>query len=193
MPSGNIVRGLLRLAIGDAKGIREFSNTPAAFSASIAPLLAFPLVGSVIIGIHGHWLLAAAMLLSRFCGVLLQPVIVEFSAGLTRRRETWLITSTMLNWSIWLVFPLILIGVLVSGGLLTAGVPQTAAAGIIIGLIVLYMLWLQWFILRSGLQTGIWQALAILVAMNVAIAAVYIMPYAFHPQLLSLTFPNPSG
>lgn len=193
MPHGNIFRGMFRLATGNASGIREFGNTPAAFSASIAPLLAFPLVGSTLFAIEGHWLLAASMLLSRICGVLMQPAIVEATARRTGNRATWLVTSTALNWSIWLIFPLILAGVLVSNGLVSAGVSETAAVLASICLIVAYMLWLQWFILRVGLRVSGWVALAALLVMNITIASLYVIPYAYHPELLKLTLSPSAG
>lgn len=186
MPQSNIVRGLYRLARGDAGGIREFGNTTAAFSASIAPLLAFPIVGSALIGIGGHWMFAVVMFLSRLCGVLMQPVITEWSARRAGQSATWLMTSTALNWSIWLIFPLILAGVLLSGGLMTLGLPQSAATAVTVGLVVLYLFWFQWFILRTGLRLSVWRALILLIAMNLAIAIVYGLPYALHPGLARL-------
>lgn len=193
MPPGNILRGMFRLATGNASGIEEFGNTTAAFSASIAPLLAFPLVGSALFAIQGHWMLAASMLLSRVCGVLAQPVIVEATARRTGRSATWLITSTALNWSIWLIFPLILVGMLVSNGLISMGTGEPEAVMTAIGLIICYMLWLQWFILRIGLKVSGWIAIAALLVLNITVASLYVIPYAFHPDLLKLTLNPPSG
>lgn len=191
MPPGNILRGMFRLAIGDTSGLREFGNTTAAFSASIAPLLAFPIVGSVLFGVQGHWLLASSMLLSRVCGVLAQPVVVQATARRTRSEATWLVTSTTLNWSIWLVFPLILVGMLVSNGFSSLGASGPMAIMLTVVIIVFYMLWLQWFILRAGIKIGGWAALLVLVILNVTVASLYAIPYAFHPKLLMLTL-NPS-
>lgn len=192
MPHGNIFRGMFKLAAGNASGIREFGNTPAAFSASIAPLLAFPLVGSTLFALEGHWLLALSIFLSRVCGILVQPAIVESTARRTGNRATWLVTSTALNWSVWLVFPLIFAGVLVSNGLVSAGMSETAAIVTSVCLIVAYGLWLQWFILRVGLRVSGWVALAALLVMNITTASLYIIPYAYHPGLLKLTL-NPAA
>lgn len=193
MPPGNILRGMFHLAIGDASGLREFGNTTAAFSASIAPLLAFPLVGSMLFGIQGHWLLATSMLLSRICGVLAQPVIVQATARRTRNEATWLVTSTTLNWSIWLIFPLILIGMIVSTGFTSLGASGALAITLTVVIIVFYMLWLQWFILRAGLKIRSWVALLVLLILNVTIASLYAIPYAFHPELLALTLTPSAG
>ena len=187
MPEGNIVRGLFRLARGDAGGVSEFGNTTRAFSASIAPLLAFPIVGAALFGIAGHWMLAGLMLASRICGVLLQPVITEFGARRANSSATWLMTSTALNWSVWLVFPLILIGILITNGLITLGLSEPTAVGVSFASILLYMFWIQWFILRTGLRLSVLGALTLLIAMNVAIAVVYIAPYVLHPELITLT------
>ncbi|MDD2876358.1 MAG: hypothetical protein PHT60_03915 [Acidiphilium sp.] len=192
MPEGNVVRGLFRLAHGDAGGIREFGNTTRAFYASLAPLLAFPLVGAALFGLDGHWNLAIVMLLSRISGALIQPVATEFVAQRAKSSATWLMTSTALNWSIWLIFPLMLIGALVANGLTALGLPQTLAIVLAAGFIALYLLWFQWFVLRTGLRLNAWWALAALIAMNVTIAAVYLIPYIFHPDLMELTLHPPA-
>lgn len=190
----NVLRGMLRLATGRADGFAEIGNTPAAFSASIAPLIAFPLVGAGLLAIQHHWQLAVSLFLSRFCGVLTQPVIVEFASGrIGGRTRNWLATSTALNWSIWLIFPLIPAGALVSGALVGLGLSQEIAVIVTIGLIGAYMLWLQWFILRHGLFVGRWRAAALLVVMNITIAALYLVPYLFHPGLMHITVKTPSG
>ncbi|HEX7391256.1 MAG TPA: hypothetical protein VF286_14195 [Acidiphilium sp.] len=183
-PQGNVLRGLYRLACGDAAGIREFGNSTAAFSASIAPLLAFPIVGSALVGLQGHWIIAVSIFLSRICGVLIQPAITQWSAHRAGQGATWLMTSTALNWSIWLIFPLVLVGIVLGSSLVNLGLPQQAATGIVFGLIALYMLWYQGFILRSGLNFSIWRALGVVVVMNLAIGIAYVIPYLFHPGLL---------
>lgn len=193
MPEGNILRGLLRLARGDAGGLREFGNGTPQFSASLAPLLAFPLVGSALFGLEGHWMLALVMLLSRVSGVLMQPVVTEAAASRVGSRATWMMTSTALNWSVWLIFPLILIGVLISDGLITLGLPQNDAVGIAVAAILLYLMWFQYFILRNGLRLRLWPAIGLVVLMNVAVTSVYLAPYLFHPSLLHLTLhPSPA-
>lgn len=186
LPEGNIVRGLFRLARGDVGGMREFGNTTEAFSASIAPLLAFPLVSAVLFGLTGHWLLAVVMLLSRVCGVLLQPVITELAARYLASRATWLITSTALNWSIWLLIPLTLIGGLVSSGLVSLGIDgRYAVIGSLVGSFV-YLLWIQCLIMRTGLRLTWLFAVPIVIGMNSLILAVCLEPFLVHPSLMAL-------
>lgn len=189
----NVLHGMLRLALGKPDGLKSIDNTPAAFSASIAPLIAFPLVGAILLGVQDHWILATSLFLSRLCGVLVQPIIVEFASGRIGRREHWLATTTALNWSIWVIFPLIPAGALLSAALVGVGLDQEIALIITISLVGAYMLWLQWFILRTGLSSGPWRAAGLLLAMNVIIAMLYLLPYLFHPDLLKLTMSAPSG
>ncbi|WP_174502722.1 hypothetical protein [Acidiphilium sp. C61] len=187
------LRGIFRLALGRLDAFREFGNTPAAFSASIAPLIAFPMVGAALLAARGHWIYAAGLMLSRLCGVLIQPVIIERASQWLGRRDRWLITATALNWSIWVVFVLIPLGMVVNDILLALGAGQVGALTLSGGLIALYMLWLQGFVLRAGLQTSWWKALGLLFVVNLSTAALYAVPYVFHPGLLSLTLRPASG
>jgi hypothetical protein len=186
LPQGNIVRGLLRLARGDAGGMREFGNTTDAFSASLAPLIAFPLVSALLFGLTGQWLLAAIMLASRLCGVLLQPVIIEFVARKRGSATTWLITSTALNWSIWLLIPLTLIGGLIASGLISLGVDGRYAVAGSLCASYLYLLWIQCVTVRFGLRLTWVRAVPIVLGMNVLILAICLEPFLLHPPLMAL-------
>jgi hypothetical protein len=48
-----IMRGLWLLARGRRAGIAEFGNSTDALAASLAPLIAFPLVGAAVAGLQG--------------------------------------------------------------------------------------------------------------------------------------------
>jgi hypothetical protein len=186
LPDGNILRGLLRLARGDASGMREFGNTTEEFSASIAPLLAFPLVSAALFGLTGHWILAALMLMSRVCGVLLQPVITEFVARRSASSATWLVTSTALNWSIWLLIPLTLTGGLIASGLISLGIDNRTAVAWSLCASYIYLLAVQSLIVRFGLRLTWRLAVPIVLGMNVLILAVCLEPFLLHPDLMGL-------
>lgn len=187
------LRGIFRVALGRVDALREFGNTPSAFSASIAPLIAFPMVDASLLALRGDWVYAAGLMLSRLCGVLVQPVIIERAAHWLGRRDRWLNTATALNWSIWIVFVLIPLGMFANDVLLALGAGQVGALSLSAGLIAFYMLWLQGFILRAGLSTSWWKALGLLFVVNLSTAALYAVPYVFHPGLLSLTLRPASG
>ena len=97
-----ILRGLLLLARGQKSGIKDFGNSADGFTASLAPLIAFPLVGAGISALGGQWQLAAIGLLSRLCAVLALPLITYEFARRTGREALWLRTATALDWSFWL-------------------------------------------------------------------------------------------
>jgi hypothetical protein len=178
-PGGNILRGVFLLARGRAAGIAEFSNTSDGLAASLAPLIAFPLVGASIIAMNGQPKLAIIAFLSRLCGVLALPVITQAFAQLTRREPLWLRTATALNWSFWLLIPLLLVAAFAGAGLVTAGVPQLTAEEIVICLMGAYMLWFHWFTVHTGLKLSLWPATAVVVVTNVVICLL-----TFGPDLI---------
>lgn len=184
--SGNILLGLFRLARGDAAGIVEFSNTTAGFSASLAPLVAFPLVTAGLIASSGHYRFAALILLSRICTVLIPPVIIEIGARLTNRASTWVMTATALNWSFWLILPLLLIAEVIANLLVAAGVPEKGSLIVVIALIGVYGFWFQWFTLRAGLRLRWWHALAITLALDAAVALISGVSFHFDQEFLKL-------
>lgn len=178
---GNILRGIFLLARGRAAGILEFGNSPEALGASLAPLIAFPLVGSVMIGMSGQPGLAALAFLSRLCGVLVLPVITEAYAKITGREAFWLCTATALNWSFWILIPLLLVAAFLGAMLISAGLGETRAEAAVIALLALYMLWLHWFIVRTGLKLSAWLAAGLVLVTNGAIGLL-----TFGPDLLAL-------
>jgi hypothetical protein len=178
---GSILRGILLLARGRAAGILEFGNSSDALTASLAPLIAFPLVGSVMIGLSGQPGLATLAFLSRLCGVLVLPVIMEAYARMTKREAFWLCTATALNWSFWILIPLLLTAAFLGALLVTAGVDEIRAEEIVILLLGAYMLWLHWFIVRVGMRLSGWLAAGLVILTNTAIGLL-----TFGPDLVDL-------
>ena len=76
----SIVVGIVRLARGRADGLRQFGATREAFLASLAPLIAFPLVGGVLMLLGGGGLDALGDLLATLCALLAPPVL-SFEVG----------------------------------------------------------------------------------------------------------------
>jgi len=162
-----IPRGLLLLARGRAEGIKEFSNSTDALTASLAPLIAFPLVGAArgaLMGAPGPALLG---FLARLCAVLALPVITHAFARACGREAQWQRTVTALDWSFWLFLPLLLAAWVIAAALVKAGLSLPGAEYITLGLISAYVLWYHWFTVRAGLQVNAWQA-ALLVFLNTA-------------------------
>ncbi len=183
---GSILRGILLLARGRAAGIAEFGNTGDALAASLAPLIAFPLVGAAMIAMSGQPGLAALRFLSRLCGVLVLPVITQTYAKVTGREAFWLSTASALNWSFWILIPLLLAAAFIGALLVMAGMNETRAEEIVILLLAAYMLWLHWFIVRTGLRLSGWLAAGLVILSNCAIGLL-----TFGPDLLDLIMKKP--
>ena len=166
---GSILRGVFMLARGRAAGIAEFANTSDGLAASLAPLIAFPLVGAGVVALSGQPKLAAIAFLSRLCGILALPVITQAYAQLTKREAVWLRTATALNWSFWLLIPLLFLAAFIGAGLVSTGVAETMAEEIVICLVAAYMLWFHWFTVRTGLSLPGWSAAVLVVITNIAI------------------------
>ncbi len=184
--TGNVVRGVLLLASGRAAGIAHFGNSAESFTASIAPLIAFPLVGTVLNIVNGAPSDAIIGFLSRLCAVLAVAVITYEFARMTGRESLWLRTATVLNWSFWLVIPLLGLAGITGAIMVSAGMALTTAEDILIGLIATYLLWYHWFAVRAGLNLGVFQAIALVILTNAAIAlltsAPTLLAYAFKAE-----------
>jgi hypothetical protein len=185
---GSILRGIFLLARGRRAGIAEFANSGDALSASLAPLIAFPMVGAGIIALGGQPELAAIALLSRLSGVLALPVITQAYAKWMGRENFWLRTATALNWSFWLLIPLLFVAAFIGAALVTAGVPDIKAEATVIVLLGVYMLWLHWFTVRSGLNLSVWRAVGLVCISNIVIGLL-----TFGPDLADLVAANIKG
>lgn len=172
-----ILQGLIKLARGDAKGLEEFSGTPEAFSASLAPLIAFPLVGAFITAVSGDWKGALLGLFSRLCAVLALPMVTYEFARLFGKQHLWLRTATSLNWCFWLVLPAILVAALLGSVLVQFHLPLAHAEMVVLGLIGLYLLWNRWFVFKAGLQLNIWRAGLMLLASLVITGLFALLPW----------------
>jgi hypothetical protein len=172
-----IVRGLWRLAKGERAGILEFGAGVDNFSASIAPLIAFPLVGAVLVATQGDWKLAVVSFLSRFTGVLVLPWLTYEFARLFGREHLWLRTAVTLNWSFWVMPPVLVLAAVLGAVFETAGLSQGEAARVALALMVAYLLWFRWFTLRAGLGLNVWQAVLVVVVSSLAVGALTLLPF----------------
>jgi hypothetical protein len=171
-----IWRGIWLLARGRAAGIKEFGNSVDALTASLAPLIAFPMVGAGITALGGQPKLAVVAFLARLCAVLAVPVITYEFARLTKRESLWLRTTAALDWSFWLIIPLLLVAGFIGTGLVTAGLAVKNAEYAAMAMMIIYMLWLQWFTVRAGLETTALAAAALVLANTIVLGALSAAP-----------------
>jgi hypothetical protein len=178
-----ILRGLFLMARGAKSGIKEFDNTMDAFTASLAPLIAFPLVGAGVSAVGGQWQLALIGFLSHLCAVLALPLITHEFARRTGREALWLRTATALDWSFWLLVPLLFVAAIAGAVFVQFGLPLMSAEYIALGLMGGYLFWYHWFVVRTGLVLGRGQAAFLVVITSLAMALFtagpFLLDYAF--------------
>jgi len=164
---GSIVVGVMRLARGRSDGFQQFGATREAFLASLAPLVAFPLVGGVLMLLGGGGLTALADLLATICALVAPPVLSFEVARLWGRQAAWLRFATAFNWCQWAIPVLGSLLLLLLGFLVVLGLPRPVArVAVVLGLVV-YGLWLHWFLARHGLGLSRLRAMLLVLAVNV--------------------------
>jgi hypothetical protein len=142
-PAGDDTRrsglGLLLIAAGQRRGFDYFGKTNDAYLASLAPLVALVLVSTGLMAVQGQVRTAASIGLLSICNLLAPAVIAD---PLCRRwgcADRWPHYANILNWVQFLF--------LIVGSLLLA----LARGAVGAGLLVIYVLWVQWFIARGAL------------------------------------------
>jgi hypothetical protein len=165
---GNIMVGIARVARGRADGMAQFGATREAFLASLAPLIAFPLVGGVLMILGGGGLEALTDLLATLCALLAPPALSFQVARWWGREAEWLRFATAFNWCQWII-PILLGGLLlVFGSLTMVGLPTDVARdSVLIGLVA-YGLWLHCFLARHGLRLSWPRAGLLVIGVNLA-------------------------
>lgn len=175
-PRRSIFRGILRLARFQPEGFAEFGDTRQAFLNSLAPLIAFPLVGGVLMLIGGGGIGAVVDLLATVIALLSPPVIGEALAGRWGRADRWLRYAVAFNWAQWAV-PVVAIGMLLGMGILRRmGVGEREAAMALLFGIAAYGMALHWFLARHGLALSRGRAVMMVLALNLGTVMLAIAP-----------------
>ncbi len=148
----SIVVGIARLARFRPDGFAAFSATRQALFNSMAPLLAFPLVGGLIQLTQGDVAAAMSGMLLTIVALLTPLVVTEFFARRWGVQDRWLRFVVASNWCQW-ALPVLLLGTMTGLWLLARlGVPAgEGAVGGGIVCVMVYGIALHWFLARSGL------------------------------------------
>jgi hypothetical protein len=172
----SVLVGILRIARGRVDGVECFGSSPQAFLASLAPLIAFPLVGAgLAISAEGpeRALTGLAMTLC----ALLAPAVVSYElAHFWRREEAWPRFATAFNWCEWILPVLACVVILPLSVAISAGMGETAASLVLVVCLGFYGLWLHWFLARHALALSGFRAAVFVVVVNLSTAAVVIGP-----------------
>ena len=94
----SVFRGFVRLARFRPEGFAYFSGTHAAMLNSLAPLLAFPLVGGALLLFRGGGIGAASDLLATVVALLAPLLIAHALAMRWGRGDAWLRYAAAFNW-----------------------------------------------------------------------------------------------
>lgn len=113
----SVLRGMFRLATFHPDGFAQFGDTRQAFLNSLAPLLAFPIVGTALLLVTGGGGNALGDLLGTVVA-LLAPAVVSHALAVRWGREAfWLRYAVAFNWCQWAV-PLFAVALVVLAGIL---------------------------------------------------------------------------
>jgi hypothetical protein len=175
----NALLGVVLIARGRREGMEQFGATRDAFLASLAPLIAFPLVGSGLLLAAGYGWQALEDFLATLCAVLAPSVLSQAFARVWKREAAWLHYATAFNWCQWAVPVVGMLILLILGLLLDAGLSEDAATLAFVASLGTYAFWLHWFITRHGLKLGPWQSALLVAVVNGGTGLL-----AFAPQLL---------
>jgi hypothetical protein len=171
-----IALGVVKLARGQAEGFRLFGSSPEAFLTSLAPLLAFPLVGGALLLVGGGGWPAIVNLLTTICAVLAPPVMSHFLAGVWGRQAQWLRFATAFNWCQWIIPVVGMVVIILMGVAAALGLPEDIAGDTALFAIGGYGLWLHWFLARHGLSLSRVRAVLMVLIVNSATVAIVLGP-----------------
>lgn len=170
------VIGAALVATGRPRGLARFGDSPQAFLASLAPWIAFPVVGAIGLLLAGHPGQALTTLLLTLVAQLAPAVLSHAMARRWGREDDWLRYATAFNWCQWAVpvFGLVLLPLV---RIISPAAPADETAGnlVVIGLAG-YASWLQWTLARHGLFLSRGRAILLVVLVNLGTIALVIGP-----------------
>jgi hypothetical protein len=174
--SRNVLLGIARLARGRADGLLQFGDTIQAFLGSLAPLIAFPLVGGGLMIAQGQGVSALAEMLATLCALLAPPVLSYSLARLWGREALWLRFATAFNWCQWAIPVAAAALLLLAGLLIRMGLSNATVGAIVVFGLIGYGLWLHWFVARQGLQLSGPRSLLLVLIVNFGTAVLVAGP-----------------
>jgi len=176
----SIFRGILRLAQFDSQGLLEFGDTPQAFLNSLAPLLAFPLVGGARTLLAGSPRQAAVNMLGSLIALLAPPVLSHLFAMLWHREKLWLRYIVAFNWcEVALFVPLLILWLIAAG--------RPGAYGLVWTVPAIYWAILNGFLAKRGLRISLLRAIILVIAVYIGFYVLMVLPTALLASLHYVT------
>ena len=176
VPRKSVIVGILRIARGRADGIDFFGSSPQAFLSSLAPLVAFPLVGAIL-GMFSEGPRSALTGLAMTVCALLTPAVISYElARIWKRSEAWVRFATAFNWCEWILPVLACLVMVPLSVAISAGMSEATASLVLVGCLGLYGLWIHWFLARKALGLSGFRAVALVFLVNLGTAVVVMGP-----------------
>ncbi len=166
-----IVHGLALLGRFRKDGFARFEASSQGFLASLAPWVAFLLVGGVLLALEGKPVEALTDVAVLACWLLVPPVVSQLVAAAFRRDDRWLRYVTATTWCEWLMLIVYLASLLLVSLGMEAGLPPHTAPVVLIGVMGLYWICLHLFLARFGLDLSPVRSVVVVVAVIAADAA----------------------
>jgi len=175
-PRNSILVGILRIARGRADGVGCFGSSAQAFLSSLAPLIAFPLVGAVLGAFTEGPRRALTDLAMTLCA-LLTPAVVSYElARHWKRTDSWLRFAAAFNWCEW-ILPILACLIMVPLSVaISMGLGEEAASLVLLGCLGSYGLWLHWFLARNALALSRSRAVVLVLLVNLGTVVVVMGP-----------------
>ena len=175
-PRQHVLTGIWRVARGRADGIECFGGTSQAFLSSLAPLLAFPLVGTALALISEGPRRALTGLAMTLCALLTPAILSYEMARIWKRTEIWTRFATAFNWCEW-ILPLLACLIMVPLSVaMSMGLNESVASAILLGALGGYGLWLHWFLARNALELSRLRAMTLVLLVNLGTVAAVMGP-----------------
>ena len=174
-PRFSILLGIVRLARGRADGLAQFGDTRQAFLASLFPLLAFPVLGEVLVAMRGE-VPSVTDLLSTICALLSPPVLSFSIARRWGREALWPRFATAFNWCQWAIPAVAFLLLLAVSLLIALGMPNEVVGHLWILSLAGYGVWLHWFLARRALDLTAIRAVVLVVVVNAVTVAMVVGP-----------------
>jgi hypothetical protein len=175
-PRRSLLRGIWRLARFQPAGFAEFADTRQAFLNSLAPLIAFPLVGGLLMLFSGGGPAVVSDMLATLVALLAPAVISAALAERWGRGPYWLRYGVAFNWAQWAV-PLFAVLLLFAIGMLRrSGLGEQQAVIGLLFAIAGYGIALHWFLARHGLGLSRGRATLLVIAINLGTVALAMAP-----------------
>jgi hypothetical protein len=175
-----VLRGMLLIARGQARGLNCFRDSPQALLYSLGPGLGI-LIGAVIESlIEGMGTAAMGEIPATLC-VLLAPTVLSYELARFWGREAfWNRYIVAFNWCQWLLPAIGFLLIVVVTLARSAGLAGESGAHAVIVCLACYALWLNWFLARHGLALSPWRAAGLVAAVNLGTIVI-----VFGPTLLA--------